>query len=85
MSLYHAEDYPELAKMSRVREASQAIGEFIETSGLVLSEWVEVEGYRDPHLMPISLSIEQVLAKYFDIDLNKVEKERRAILRDIQK
>lgn len=33
---------------------------------------------------PVGLSIEEILARYFEIDLNKVEEERRAILDHIR-
>lgn len=33
---------------------------------------------------PVGLRIEEMLARYFDIDLNKAEDERRAILEHIQ-
>jgi hypothetical protein len=33
---------------------------------------------------PVGLRIEEILARYYDIDLNKVEDERRAILEHIR-
>lgn len=38
------------------------------------------EGY-----FPIHMPFEKLLAQYFDIDMNKVEKERQQILEDIRK
>jgi len=43
-----------------------------------LEEWFE--GY-----FPIHTPFENLLAKYFDIDMNKVEKERREMLDNIRK
>jgi hypothetical protein len=72
---------PELDKMSKIRDKSQAIGGFI--------EWL---GERDPPLylcecakeeeafFPTYPSIEKLLAEHFEIDLNKVEKERCMLL-----
>lgn len=38
----------------------------------------------DPLLVPVRATIETILASYFDIDLDKVEAERRQILQDIR-
>lgn len=54
--------YPEHAKQAMVLRESQAIGQFLEEGSHVLAEYREVEGYRDPHLVPVARSIEQVLA-----------------------
>lgn len=37
-----------------------------------------------PQLVPVGLSIERILAAYFGIDLNKVDKERRAMLEELR-
>jgi hypothetical protein len=82
------EDYPEHAKMLAIVNQSQAIGEFLETSGYVLAKWVDTEEectgddcYDDhPHLVATRLNTEQVLAEHFGIDLTKVEAEKRAML-----
>jgi len=37
------------------------------------------------HYYPIRKTIEQIIAQYFEIDLNKVEEERRLILEEIRK
>ena len=41
-------------------------------------------GYLDGELVPYRQSIEQLLAKYFNIDLVKVEQEKQAILKAIR-
>lgn len=75
--------YPECEKMKAISEDSQKIGEFL--------EWLDqhsmfvAEYDRRDFPQPIRLNREQLLAKYFKIDLNKVEKERRSILADLQK
>jgi len=65
---------PELEKMRGVREESQKIGRFL--------DWLRGEGLEVCKVggEPFYLSIEQLLAKYFEIDLEKVEEERRALL-----
>lgn len=69
---------PTLDLMVAVHPESQAIGNFI--------AWLEENGmhiavyYNRSQTCPINESIEQLLARYFDIDLNVAEKERCAIL-----
>lgn len=77
-----ASPYPEHDKMKKVSDESQAIGQFLDLNdhGWILAEYVEIEGRSYPALVPVSLSIQQILALYFDIDLNKIEEERRAML-----
>ncbi len=79
----------EIDKLLSVKDKSQTIGEFIEwlqEKGYVLSFWLE-RGQR-PHswseLAPLRKSIEQILAEYFEIDLDKVEHERRALLEELR-
>jgi hypothetical protein len=73
---------PELEKMKTISIKSQVIGEFIDwlgTEQMCVAQW----GADDPlypELHPVRLSIEKLLAKYFSIDLNKVDKEKRALL-----
>jgi hypothetical protein len=72
---------PELDKMSLIQDKSQAIGGFIEWLGerdpqLYLCECAkEEEGF-----FPVYPNIEKLLAEYFEIDLDKIEKERRELL-----
>jgi len=84
----------ELAKMGAVKEKSQAIGEFIEwlrdTKSVVFAEWVDEiceSNCRHKHearLVSAYVDIESWLAQFFDIDLDKVEKEKRAILKALR-
>lgn len=48
--------YPEHAKQAAVLDESQAIGRFLDEGPYVLAEFREVEGYRDPQLVPTSRS-----------------------------
>ena len=70
---------PECDKMRAVKEKSQAIGEFLEwlhsEKDITLCR---LEGNYDYRI--INISTEKLLAEFFDIDLNKVEEEKRAIL-----
>lgn len=83
-------DYPELEKIQAVREESQKIGEFLEWlsgEGLQIAEYAEDEDEDgdDPRLTLHYESRESLLAKFFGIDLQKAEQERRAILEELQK
>ena len=76
--------YPEHEKLSAVAEASQAIGEFIDFGPYVLAEWVEDDlGHK--YLVPVYKSINSILAEYFDIDLFKLEAEKRRMIQELQK
>lgn len=69
--------------MAAISDDSQKIGEFIDwlgnTNKMFIGEWTK---YDDG--VPIKISTEQLLAKYFKIDLNKVEKEKRQMLENIR-
>jgi len=74
---------PELDKMRDVREKSQLIGNFL--------SWLEEEKYcigvwniRYNEYEPTRLSIEKLLAQYFEIDLDKAEQERSQLLESIR-
>jgi hypothetical protein len=78
-------EYPEHDKMLAVQDQSRAIGEFL--------EWTQGEGYllaeygRNESDYPtrVQLTIEQVMARYFGIDLAVIEKEKRAMLAGLRK
>ncbi len=84
---------PELNKIAENQEVSQKIGEFIDwlqsESGYSIGKGVEEEceccGETIYSFIPISKSIKQLLAEYFEIDLAKAEKEKRALLDEIRK
>jgi hypothetical protein len=84
--------YPEHEKLKAVSDTSQAIGEFLqwcEEQGWHLAEYdsmAESLGvFSDDHqLWPIRLGIEDILARYFDIDRDRLEAEKRAMLDEIR-
>jgi hypothetical protein len=74
-------DYPEHEKMLKIRNQSQAIGEFLEwleNEGIVLAEW---EGDK---LWPSRESISHFLASYFGINPLQLELEKRRMLETIR-
>jgi rubrerythrin len=89
-------DYPEHQKLQAVRERSQAIGTFLEwllSKGFRLAKWMKVpdedpwadKGAEVDELVQQSIDIEKILAEFYEIDLNKLEKEKQAMLEYIRK
>lgn len=70
-------EYPEHDKMHGVVEASQAIGEFMEWLG---SEGIHFATEENGRYLPTHLNIQTVLAQYFEIDLDEIEREKRRML-----
>lgn len=73
---------PEIDRMKAIQEESQSIGAFIDwldENGMPICKWTEYDDAH-PQYNPIHLSIEKLLAKYFEIDLDKLENEKQAIL-----
>jgi len=75
--------YPECERLSEAAPRSQLIGEFLEwldEQGIVLAAYGKNRTWPDPILD----SRESILARFFGIDLKKVEKERMDILKSLQ-
>jgi hypothetical protein len=72
--------YTEHAKLEKVKDQSQAIGEFLDGCGYLLAQYNQFD-----ELVPIRLSTEKVLADYFEIDLERLEKEKRHMLDQCRK
>jgi hypothetical protein len=72
-------DFPEHDKLAAVQDQSQIVGEFM--------EWAEENGYQ---LMavddgrPYGVALEPVLADWLGIDLEKLDKEKRAMLNEMR-
>ncbi len=84
-------DYPEHDKLGLVSDKSQAIGDFLawlEEGGLG-SEYGSVElAFFPIHrggLAPLMKPKTELLAKFFDVDLDKIEDEKQAILAELRK
>jgi len=81
-------EYPELDKIKKVSEKSQAIGNFLdwlESIDYPIAEYKKFDEFEEEQLVTIYLPREQILARYFEIDLDKAEKERVALLEDYRK
>lgn len=80
--------YEEHDKLGAVMDRSQAIGEFLETSGYILCKNQRMgsfNGVDEYALVPVSKSINEVLADYFDIDLKKIEAEKRQMIEELRR
>lgn len=74
--------YPEHEKLQLVKPKSQIIGEFlewIEEEGLYLSKYSE-SGYLSPYYGTTN----ELLAKYYGINLTKLEQEKKQMLNEIK-
>jgi hypothetical protein len=78
--------YPECERMQIVAPESRAIGEFIDwlnyEKHIILATRSDEEDTGD--IQMVHYSMEKLLAEYYDIDLNKVEKERQQMLEEIR-
>lgn len=76
--------FPEHEKLKLIKDKSQAIGEFLEwlgaEKGLHVAQWIS-----EHRLMPANYSTEKLLAEFFDIDLDKLEDEKRAMIEEQRK
>lgn len=75
-------DHPEIDKMLAVQDESQAIGGFLEwmvEQDICLCKFNDTDSYNGEYI-PDNRNGDQILADHFNIDLNKVEKERQAML-----
>lgn len=82
--------YPEHGKLRRVNRTSNKIGQFLEwlqlDRGLVIAErrlvdWEDEDGVPvEEVLFTADVTITKLLAEYFEIDLDEIEREKRAML-----
>lgn len=76
--------YPECERLLAVRRESQAIGEFLkwarEDQGLSLCAYSKY----GKEYAPSWITVEKLLAEFFNINLGKVEEERRQMLRGLR-
>ena len=78
---------PMCEKLNAVSGDSNKLGEFVDwlsSEGIHLATWLETLDDGRPRITPLLIpmqeGLESVLARYFEIDLKEVEKERRALL-----
>lgn len=77
-------EYPEHEKLDKVKDKSQAIGEFLENGmpdGVTFGQW----NSKGTRIHPVTPNIQQWLADYFGIDRDKLEAEKDQMLDEIRK
>ena len=92
-------EYPEHEKLEKVKDKSQACGEFLEwltgAQGYTLGEYHEhveectqvgykVCGMSSDVLYPAPTVTRKLLAEFFEIDEDKLDKEKRAMLDELR-
>lgn len=83
-------DYPEHEKLTVIRPQSQAVGEFIEwlrQNGMTICTYetgANADRYGGEYV-PIRESRDKLLARHFEIDLDVIETEKRAMLAELSK
>ena len=72
---------PEHEKLKKVAESSQVCGEFLEwlqgEKSLVLARWSD---WQEVRLAPVHPRVQDLLAEFFEIDQEKLEAEKVALL-----
>lgn len=76
--------YPECEKLNEHHSQMEIIREFLEWAsgnGMEFGSWEPgLVGQVYDNFNPVNQSIDQYLARYFGIDMGKVDEERRAML-----
>jgi hypothetical protein len=72
--------YPEHTRQTAVLAEAEAIGRFLDETSYILAEFRMTPGYSEEQLMPVSAPVQVILARYFGIDLAKIETEKRAMI-----
>ena len=76
--------YPMHEKLALISDKSQTIHDFLEwaedTRGYSLGEWQKIDGYHDEQFWPTRDNDRDLLADFFDIDLNVLDNEKIAML-----
>ncbi len=90
--------YPEHEKLAKIKDKSQSIGEFLEwlesekkvNLCTYEAEYTMQDSDGEDEIIPegyygINQTKEKLLAEFFDIDLNKIEEEKRQMLAEMNK
>ena len=74
-------DAVECEKLSAVQDDAAVLTRFVDwldSNGMELARWEE------DRLVPLSGGYQRLFARFFDIDLDKVEAERRVMLNELR-
>lgn len=82
------EQYPEHTRLHAVKDKAQVVGEFIEwmhEQGVVFCQFSEHgTQHFESHEQLYNRPIEEIVARFFEIDRDKLEQEKRAMLEDLR-
>lgn len=79
--------YPEHDKLLALSDKSQVIGEFLQwlrSEGMEIAYWRTSPNAVEPRLTVLSKSINSLLAKYFDINQDKLDREKADMVRRLR-
>jgi len=72
--------YPEHEKLQKIQDKSQTIGEFLDWLGYEHEYFICEKSGKYQEWYPISQNHQKLLAQYFDINLDKLEQEKKQML-----
>ena len=75
---------PELDKMVKIQEKSQTIGEFLSFMESEKHYMLCKRSGEFNEFSPVRRLKEDLIAEFFNIDLKKVEQEKRSLLKEVQ-
>lgn len=79
--------YPEHAKLDKVKEKTEFLGEFMEwagSQGMQFHKYIDTEERNRPILAPVNESISKLLADFTGVNLVKLEEEKQRMLKAFQ-
>lgn len=77
-------NYPEHEKLKEVQDQSQVIGEFLEWLNYERKYSLCENEIRYDSWLPVSENHQELLAQYFNINLDKLEQEKRQMLESLK-
>ncbi len=77
--------YTEHEKLKAIKDQSEAIGQFLEWQTSKDRDLCQFNSKHDDYLPLFHGSIEKILAEYFEIDLQKLEEEKRQMIEECRK
>jgi hypothetical protein len=82
---------PELDRRSEIfarrEQPNITLSEFLDwldSEGISLARWQKFEDYNDEMMFPHAEPREELLARFFDLDINKIRQEQDDLLKEIR-
>ena len=77
-------EYPEHEKLSKVKDKSQVIGEFLEWLQGPKCYTIAFYPENSNSLFTVRTNTEKLIAEFFEVDLKKLEEEKIAMLNELR-